>query len=75
MTDDIGWQPIETAPKDGTAILGLCKGEVGSLIMVVWWQESVWFTGWVSGGHRSDYEDRFVTHWVPLPTPPEGIEP
>lgn len=64
------WLPIDTAPKDGTTILGVCEGETGSFIMAVWWQESVWFTGWVSGGHRSDYEDRFVTHWMPLPTPP-----
>jgi len=68
------WSPIETAPKDGRAILlfGLLPGSMGysddSLIMSV--------GGW--SGERWGAEannGRFVmflkpTHWMPLPNPP-----
>jgi hypothetical protein len=64
------WQPMDTAPKDGTTILAICEGENGPFIIAVWWQANVWYTGWVSGGHRSDYEDRHVTQWMPLPEIP-----
>lgn len=60
------WQPIETAPKDGTRVL-LFSG--------------AWFTGyyahsrykWDPGKWRSDeYPDLTnPTHWMPLPQAPE----
>ena len=62
---DVEWQPISTAPKDGTSVLlftvdGVMEGYFchGS------WQN------YVRGG-PAEY---FPTHWQPLPTPPkEGV--
>lgn len=76
------WQPIETAPKDGTVVLlfGLWAGEVGGIA-----QEPQIDIGRWSGG-RSDYGsdgwwglitgDAYgcwmrPTHWMPLPQPPK----
>lgn len=62
------WQPIETAPKDGTKVLlwddGVTIGE---------WSENVhpWNDGnwWVEGGQVTT---QTATHWMPLPEPPKG---
>lgn len=60
------WQPIETAPKDGTSILGAHYDAVFS----VYWDLSA--NGWVDG--RTNLYDELstypVTHWMPLPAPP-----
>lgn len=66
------WQPIETAPKDGTWVLGFCGGETLYVVMR-WWdgimpeddddlttdEEGNWV---VSGDISSDH----VTHWIPF---------
>lgn len=58
-----GWQPIETAPKDGTLILlAIPQGVVAAS-----WQE--WAPGeWWFGSDIVDYDD--ATHWMPLPAAP-----
>lgn len=64
-----GWQPIETAPRDGTAILvGTAENDPDC----AWWANCTWFNGWCSGGHRSDmYGPGFdPTQWMPLPARP-----
>ena len=73
------WQPIETAPKDGTKIL---IGKVGSkLICTAHWEiEPEWaYKGsspcWASYMADDDYyslyfDSDWPTHWMPLPTPP-----
>lgn len=76
MTD---WQPIETAPRDGTAVLGYGVApysEDGMEITVVCWVENEKFphlSGWHS--RYSGFEDlntsRQPTHWMPLPEPPK----
>ena len=67
------WQPIETAPKDGTRILvcGMTYGEVSGeveekSIEVSAWRNGGWFLLWAG-----DFERWWVlaTHWMPLPQP------
>ncbi len=58
------WQPIKTAPKDGTAILLAYKELCGS---GYWWQNSSKTREhWVWDG----WPRMAPTHWMPLPKPP-----
>ncbi len=54
------WQPIETAPKDGTEILTWDGNEH----QILWWLDAV---GWVGD---DDFLDKLPTYWQPLPEPP-----
>ena len=60
------WQPIETAPKDGTRIL--VKGDC---TIVAGWQfiYSADCYGWAIV-NDAWMPERIATHWMPLPTPP-----
>lgn len=57
-----GWQPIETAPKDGTKVL--VYTEYGRTFVAAWWED---YDDW-----RYHYEGYVTkpTHWMPLPEPP-----
>lgn len=68
------WQPIATAPKDGTTIL-LYNVHHKSIELGYWghygaehtayhWREATNQEG------RAEIEDEFLTHWQPLPPPP-----
>jgi hypothetical protein len=66
------WQPIETAPRDGTQLLlGIAAIDgAGGCVFDGWWEGG----GWTNG--ELDYEDGLmhyphVTHWMPLPSPPK----
>lgn len=73
-----GWQPIETAPRDGTSILILYNG---CAIEACWecveygdwesWSESVYW--WSSELNCLDDGDE-PTHWMPLPAAPATPE-
>tara|TARA_Y100000310_G_scaffold63233_1_gene58530 strand:- start:2296 stop:2508 length:213 start_codon:yes stop_codon:yes gene_type:complete len=68
------WQPIDTAPKDGTEILvyGRSKKERWQMFTVVFWQYNCW-TLTETGGYAEDSDPSLdPTHWMPLPDPPEG---
>lgn len=58
------WQPIDTAPKDGTSILGYDDHDMN----IVYWS----FSGWnlVCAGSYAEYTDWDPTHWMALPDPP-----
>lgn len=63
----MNWQPIETAPKDGTPILGY--GVDGELMAVVYWYR--WGGGWrlmVSGDFAED-DEWFPDQWAPISPP------
>jgi hypothetical protein len=51
------WQPIETAPKDGTEVL-MYHPELGCAV-------------WPSTENNGLGTTKDVTHWMPLPEPPE----
>lgn len=57
MTD---WQPIETAPRDGTVIIVYAPGL---------FQTAAWIDGYWTNACESWLDD--VTHWMPLPEPPK----
>jgi len=62
------WQPIETAPKDGSRIIIAIKG--CSLSLCAEWSGESWTT--IMAGN--DWSGRKVRYWQPLPTPPEENE-
>lgn len=77
------WQPIETAPKDGTWILGV--NNRGNQAVIIWRDAAFYengrgpYPGWIhpfTHGHLSDFWNGMVgsvaTHWQPLPEPPKG---
>lgn len=59
------WQPIETAPKDGAAVLTVVAGKIP---FVAWWCGGDEYGGFWRGdaGYRV-----YPSHWQPLPAPPE----
>ena len=66
------WQPIETAPKDGTLVLTCVEGVYYRPITGVWSSyhpnqagKTCWRTSPVGGDKIAP------THWMPLPDPPK----
>ena len=57
-----GWQPIETAPKDGKRFIAYSPGS--GLLFSMHWDGDCFLT---------DHElwNGHFTHWMPLPSPPE----
>ena len=73
------WQPIETAPKDGTVILGIyVNGKYDPDYSIICWGGRTWVgmcDGYESieaqGDTYTEYHTPFCTHWMPLPDPPQ----
>lgn len=72
------WQPIETAPKDGTAILTVVAGFEPSVSQ--WVDRKVkarWCIDPETFMEQAHFEEYFwntryePTHWMPLPAPPK----
>ena len=70
------WQPIETAPKDGTWILVYEPHNYEPEVHIVRWAESDgWPNGktWLTeeyGGGPDGHSATDATHWMPLPDAP-----
>jgi hypothetical protein len=60
------WQPISTAPKDGTNIL-IFEADEGT-VRISRWRDDTIPTGWAGS-------DRAPSHWLPLPDPPRKSKP
>lgn len=62
-----GWQPIKTAPKDGTYVLGYGPHETrGYYVDAIHFYLGRFTIEWMSGFGSP-------THWMPLPAPPTLI--
>lgn len=64
------WQPIETAPQDGTEMLGYRAGKYANAYRVQRDDCEMWYFGGLSASIRIR-PDAKPTHWMPLPSPPE----
>lgn len=64
---DGGWEPIETAPKDGTEVMGYLP--VAKKARVV-----VWRLHWDQWQTVPGYNAAKPTHWRPIPVPPDQGE-
>jgi hypothetical protein len=70
------WQPIETAPKDGSMIVVFSpefyEAELEPLDQMDWFCVVRWNDGeWRYAGGEYTFDN--VTHWMPLPDPPEVV--
>ncbi|MDE2019724.1 MAG: DUF551 domain-containing protein [Patescibacteria group bacterium] len=72
------WQPIETAPKDGTKIdlfvMSTASGRGGRIPDCVWQShKNKWKSHWFHGnGFEATRVSWFEpTHWRPIPEPPK----
>jgi len=59
------WQPIETAPKDGSHILLFCQDSTVKIGGGYWFAKK---NCWVHGGYMRRLSE--PTHWQPLPATP-----
>lgn len=74
------WQPIETAPKDGSHILLYSPQDVHSAFVGFWKDGHKFGRYWMAAGPEGEACDcaggwqytRQPTHWMPLPAAPEG---
>lgn len=68
-----GWQPIETAPKDGTKIL-LIGGCYHGMPFAGCWELSPYSPDlpWKNLINDHRLYEHCATHWQPLPSPPKG---
>ena len=64
------WQPIETAPKDSEVLLWVDIAVGNPLVIQGCWfsDEEMGESGWID----VNGEVHEVTHWMPLPDPPEA---
>lgn len=64
MTDDHGWRPIESAPRDGTAIILLEPALYNNV--------NVWVGRWSRGAWRDDRKGYRLkpSHYLIIPAPP-----
>jgi hypothetical protein len=65
---EAAWQPIETAPKDGTWFLAYSPN--GNWRRISWGRNRHHELCWCAADYWWLETERQFTHWQPLPTPP-----
>lgn len=70
------WQPINTAPKDGTEFLAWDSRvrEMGVCVWIGEWQRIVPVQGDSFSTDKFGHDSGNLTHWRPLPKPPEDSQ-
>lgn len=72
---EMGWQPIETAPKDGTHIIVAYAKRYAFASRRIWANIVKWdstYNGWVDDETEHFMSDKMYSHWMPLlPIDPE----
>lgn len=65
------WQPIETAPRDGTSVLLFCPADDcwESYIAQGWYESGIFDRRWYAAVDENPLSPQ-PTHWMPLPNPP-----
>ena len=69
MTD---WQPIETAPKDGSGVLlydRIEEAQAEGYWCKGYGSEGAWVCAFMGG--TVEFADMTPSHWMPLPAPPQ----
>jgi hypothetical protein len=61
------WQPIETAPKDGTRVLACLVGDTFPFLTFSFGGQ------WIDDDTQGEVIYPPPTHWQPLPKPPEAL--
>jgi hypothetical protein len=78
-----GWQPISSAPRDGTKVDLWLRIDASPMSMgwsdefrvpEAWFEGGRWFH-YRESGAKSELETRYITHWRPLPDPPALFDP
>jgi hypothetical protein len=72
----VQWQPIETAPRDGTVILVYQnRKEIETIYPARWLEDFDGRYTWqvLCAIHGDNFlPDSYITRWMPLPEPPKG---
>ena len=63
------WQPIESAPKDGTRIIVGYGKQSGFPVQIVFYNKTYNF--WSHYGDAVFGLENNATHWMPIPKPPQ----
>lgn len=62
------WQPMETAPKDGTEVLLYYRDWCGGGLLIIsgeWDDSDIWDATWMHAAGTGD-----ANAWMPIPEPP-----
>lgn len=63
------WQPIETAPKDGTHFIGVVQGFTPA--EAHWdYEKEIWFDDSLEDPGTNGIGTWDLTHWIPMPEYP-----
>ena len=69
------WQPIETAPRDGTFVLVCGPDGVDKAQFRDWSFEPAWTRDYTASYENDLADVTAPTHWMPLPPPPPNHTP